>query len=48
MVSLKIYGKDHIKSHPIEDRMPFLLREMDGQDCSGGLVNGRLLKNYYF
>lgn len=26
----------------------FLLKEMDGQDCSGGPVNGRLLKHYYF
>lgn len=26
----------------------FILKEMDGQDCSGGLVNGRLLKRYFF
>lgn len=26
----------------------FLLKEMDGQDCSGGLINGRLLKHYFF
>jgi len=26
----------------------FLLKEMDGQDCSRGLVNGRLLKHYFF
>jgi len=26
----------------------FLLKEMDGQDCLGGPVNGRLLKHYYF
>ncbi len=26
----------------------FLLKEMDGQECLGGPVNGRLLKHYYF
>jgi len=26
----------------------FFLKEMDGQDCSGGPVNGRFLKHYYF
>jgi len=26
----------------------FLLKEMNGQDCPGGLVNGRLLKHYFF
>lgn len=26
----------------------FLLKEMDGQDCSGGPINGRLLKHYFF
>ena len=26
----------------------FLLKEMDGQDCSGGPFNGRLLKRYFF
>ena len=25
----------------------FLLSEMDGQDCPGGAVNGRLLKHYH-
>ena len=25
----------------------FLLSEMDGQNCPGGAVNGRLLKHYY-
>lgn len=25
----------------------FLLKEMNGEDCPGGLVNGRLLKRYY-
>ena len=26
----------------------FLLKEMNGEDCPGGPVNGRLLKRYYF
>jgi len=26
----------------------FLLKEMDGQDCLGGPLNGRLLKCYFF
>ena len=26
----------------------FMLKEMDGQDCTGGPVNGRLLKRYFF
>jgi len=25
----------------------FLLKEMNGEDCPRGLVNGRLLKQYY-
>ena len=29
-------------------RNSFLLKEMDGQDCPRGPVNGRLLKHYYF
>ena len=26
----------------------FLLKEMNGEDCPGGPVNGRLLKQYHF
>eukprot|EP00253_Pinus_taeda_P001901 PITA_01901 len=26
----------------------FLLKEMNGDECPGGLINGRLLKRYYF
>ena len=26
----------------------FLLKEMNGDDCPGGPINGRLLKRYYF
>eukprot|EP00253_Pinus_taeda_P007437 PITA_07437 len=26
----------------------FLLKEMNGEDCPGGLINGRLLKQYHF
>ena len=26
----------------------FLLKEMNGEDCPGGPINGRLLKRYYF
>jgi len=48
-VSSKTYGKDPIRLQHIEDKMrPFLLKDMDGQDCPGGPVNGRLLKHYYF
>ena len=26
----------------------FLLKEMNGEDCLGGPINGRLLKRYHF
>ena len=31
-----------------QEQNAFLLKEMHGQECSGGPVNGRLLKHYYF
>ena len=40
--------KGPYKNAAYKGQNAFLLKEMDGQDCLGGPVNGRLLKCYFF
>ena len=40
--------KDHFKIAAYRGQNAFLLKEMNGEDCPGGPINGRLLNRYHF
>ena len=40
--------KGPFKIAPYRGQNAFLLKEMNGEDCPGGSINGRLLKQYHF